>query len=396
MTLNRELATAGVNGADIKRLGRLLRKAEDSTSAAAIVRYVAGISPKKPPRGESWYYKAELVAALHDARQLTHWDERILELFATKDMDLLLELRDWIPKQIAKYPDEDIAGNILAAAKKLDIYGSEYLFHAITLQRYTNGKLNSGGRWLLARARDSYAKLVKAFPHKPGSDFTLFLAVEAPDLYAKHRAKLPSVRDEDIAEARRKSSGAPKAKEAKPKAKVAKPKAGYAFDRYAAAVVKEFTRVLDDELTDIHALRVYVPQSRTLPEVIIVETDEQHVYSVAEPAGPLQESTTVTMRCSRGSTRTSRSRSRGATTTSCRRRSSITSSFVPRTCSARRCARRTASHKGRRSACRSTTRTSTTRRRSRSRRRRSSRGFHPRRAKRWRLRATPIKLRRAG
>ena len=93
MTLDRELAKAGVAPADHKRLGPLLRKAADSTSAAAIVRYVAGISPKKPPRGESWYYKKELVAALHDARELTDWDERIFELFATKYMELLLELR---------------------------------------------------------------------------------------------------------------------------------------------------------------------------------------------------------------------------------------------------------------------------------------------------------------
>jgi hypothetical protein len=287
MSLHDELAKAGVNDADVKRLARLLRKVEDPT-AASIVRYIAGISTKKPPRGESWYYKAELVAALHDPRHLTDWDERIFELFATKDMELLLELRDWIRTQIAKYPDDDIAGNILGAAKKLDVYTNENLFHAITLLRYTNGKLNSGGRWLLARARDNYAKLVKAFPHKPGSDFTVLLAVEAPDLYEKYGAKLPSVSDADIEAARRKASGAPNAKPTAKRATLAKPKAGYAFDRYAASLVKAFTRDLDDDLTDIRALRVYVPQSRTLPELIIVETDEQHLYGTAKPAGALQ------------------------------------------------------------------------------------------------------------
>src|SRR4051794_14443496 len=103
MTLESELAKAGVTAADVKRLGRLIKKVGEEPKLAEAVRYIAGIG-KKPRVGFNSYSK-ELVAALHDARALTDWDRRVFDLWGHPDMRLMLDLRDWIPAQIQKYPD---------------------------------------------------------------------------------------------------------------------------------------------------------------------------------------------------------------------------------------------------------------------------------------------------
>ena len=277
--LIKELERAGVSPADRKRLRSLLE--DDEPIAAECVRYIAGISKKAPSKKSGTgliYYSKQLAAALHDGRGLTDWDERVLEIFASKELALCEDLRDWLPKQIARYPDDDVAGSFVRAAKHLDIYKNEYLFFGIVLHPYTNNRLNSAGRWVLAQVRDNAKQFLKGYPHGPDTSLSRLLAVEAPDLWEKHRKKLPPLSDDEVARARA------KAKPAKAKAKAPmKPGDSYAFEQYAARLVAKFLDDLDPALANIRAVRVYVPQSRNLAELVLVETDEEQVYATAPP-----------------------------------------------------------------------------------------------------------------